>query len=191
MNYVPAKWPSSTQVLHDAGLYGDIAKWSDSEAMRRGRLVDAACNLLAMGKELTDEWCFEHPECGPYVDGYYEFLKRHQVKLVKCAFEVVNRPLRYTGHPDQLVLLDDVLVLIDIKTGGMPKCTPLQLASYEMALYSMNDPDVADSRIVRCGLQLAAGDFKLHWFTDPREKDEWSILVQAWHVRAKYIEVSE
>jgi hypothetical protein len=176
-------WPTTTQVLHDAGLYGDIAKWSDSEAMHRGRLVDAACNLLAMGKVIPGDWKNNHPECDPYTDGYYDFLSHHEVKLIKCAFEVVNTPLKYRGHPDQLVMLDGVRTLIDIKTGGMPKCTALQLASYEMALYSMGE-----ERVIRLGLQLAAGDYKLHFFTDPREKDEWSILVQAWHVRSKYIE---
>ena len=45
-------WPSTTQVLKDAGLYGDIERWGDSDSMRRGRLVDAACNLLLMGKQL-------------------------------------------------------------------------------------------------------------------------------------------
>ena len=176
------QWPTTTQVLHDAGLYSDLARWSDSDAMRRGRLLDAACNLLAMGKIIPGDWKNNHPECDAYTDGYYKFLLRHEVKLIKCAFEVRNHVLRYTGHPDQLVLLDGKRVLLDIKTGGMPKCTALQLASYEMALYS-----VGEERVRRLGLQLAAGDFKFHWFDDPRDKDEWSILVQAHHIRSKYI----
>jgi len=185
------QWPSTTQILHDAGLYGEIARWSDAAAMRRGRLVDGACNLLVMGKDLTDEWCYAHPECLPYLEAYNKFLMKHEVKLIKCAFEVRHRELRYTGHPDQLVMLDGSRTLLDIKTGGMPKPTPLQLASYEVALYSMNDPELGTERVRRLGLQLADSEFTMHWFTDPRDKDEWSILAQAHHIRNKYVESTE
>jgi hypothetical protein len=175
-------FPSTTRVLKDNGLYGDIARWSDSEAMRRGRLCDAACNLLAMGKDIEDPWYEAHPECIPYIDGYKEFLRAHEPKLVQCAFEVVNKAERYMGHPDQVLILSGVRATVDIKTGGMPPVTPLQLASYELAERSMGMP-----RSTRIGLQLAKGDFRLHYFTDPRDFDEWTILVRAWHVRAKYI----
>lgn len=178
------QWPTTTQVLHDAGLYGDIARWSDLEAMKRGRYVDGGCNLLAMGKSLNAaDWSPEH---WSYIECYMRFLQRHVVKLTRCAFEVINKPLRYTGHPDQLLMLDGVRALIDIKTGGMSKVTGLQLASYEMALYSMGE-----DRVTRFGLQLNPDlpeGFKLHPFTDPREKDEFSILVQAHHIRNKYVE---
>lgn len=192
-------WPTTTQVLHDAGLYGDIAKWSDTEAMRRGRLVDAACNLLAMGKVIPGDWKNNHPECDPYTDAYWDFFHHHKVELIKCAFEVVNKTERYQGHPDQLVVLDGRLALIDIKTGGMPPVTCLQLASYEMALRDMkmelveveHGVDIASHQphLARWGLQLKPdGKFKLHPFTDPRDRDEWTIIVRAHHIRKKYIE---
>ena len=181
-------WPSTTQVLHDAGLYGDLARWSDSEAMRRGRLVDAACNLLLMQKQLPESWETDHPECVPFIDGYRMFLAKHNpVIMLACAFEVVNKVERYVGHPDQLVMLDGVRALLDLKTGGMPAPTALQLASYEMAL----DPEMIrtcpKTPTIRVGLQLSRGDFRLHYFFDPRIKDEWLILVRAWWVKHKYV----
>ena len=174
--------PSVTTILKDAGLYGDIERWSDSEAMRRGRLTDAACNLLAMGKVLPEAWEIDHPECVPFIDGYRSFLQRHRVQLIDCAREVTNRNERYLGHYDQLLMLDGgVRALIDIKTGGLPPVTALQLAGYELACYSMGI-----ERVTRFALQLARGDFKLVPFTDPRDKDEFTILVRAHWVRAKY-----
>ena len=133
-------WPSTTQVLKDAGLYGDIERWSDSDAMRRGRLVDAACNLLVMGKELPQSWEIYHPECVPFIDGYRAFLARHKVELIDCAFKVIDKNNKFVGHPDQLIMLDGKRTLIDIKTGGMPKCTDLQLASYHCAMTAMGMP---------------------------------------------------
>jgi hypothetical protein len=174
-------WPSTTQVLKDAGLYGDIERFGDAESMRRGRLVDAACNLLLMEKEIPASWYDQHPECEPYIAGYQHFLIRHKVRLIQCAFEVVNKAERYIGHPDQLIMLDDVQAMIDIKTGGMPKTTALQTASYELAERSMGVP-----RSIRVGLQLVGGDFKLHYFTNPADFDEWTILVRAHWIKAKY-----
>jgi hypothetical protein len=174
--------PSTTEILKAAGLYADLERFGDPESMRRGRLVDAACNLLVMGKELPQAWETDHLECVPFIDGYRSFLQRHTVNLIECAFEVVNKAERYLGHPDQLIMLDGVRALIDIKTGGMQPTTSLQTASYEMAMYSMGMP-----RVTRFGLQLARGDFKLHPFIDPRDKDEFIILARAHWIRRKYL----
>ncbi len=174
-------WPSTTQVLKDAGLYGDIERWSDSEAMRRGRLVDAACNLLLMGKVIPGDWANNHPECDPYTEGYAEFLSRHKVEYINCAFEVIDKTERTRGHPDQLVMLDGVRALLDIKSGGMPRTCAIQLASYEVMMYSMGM-----ERVTRFGLQLARGDFKLYPFSDPFDKDRWRILARWWWIRAEF-----
>lgn len=177
-------WPTTTQVLKDAGLYGDIERWSDFEAMRRGRLTDAACNLLAMGKELPQSWEIDHPECVPFIDGYRAFLQRHKVNLIECAFEVIDKTERTKGHPDQLLMLDGVRALIDLKTGGMPKTCRIQLASYEVMMASMGMP-----KVTRFGLQLARGDFKLWPFVDPFDKDRWRILARWWWIKNEFVGV--
>lgn len=187
-------WPSTTEVLKAHGFYGQIERWSakaDREqpseyecknSRDRGTLVDGGCNLLAMGKTLGDGWKSHEACCMPFLDGYRDFLMRHRVKLIQCAFEVENKPERYRGHPDQLVELDGVRAVLDIKTGAMPMVAPLQLASYELAMRSMGMP-----RSIRVGLQLSRGDFKIHYFTDPRDFDEFTILVRAQWVRRKYL----
>ena len=187
-------WPSTTQVLKAAGLYGDSERWfakADANqpaefecknSAQRGRFVDGGCNLLLMGKTLGDGWKSHEACCMPFLDGYREFLLRHRVKLIQCAYEVENKVERYRGHPDQLVELDGVRATLDLKTGGFPPVTPLQLASYELAQRSMGMP-----RSIRVGLQLTRGDFKLHYFNDPRDFDEWTILVRAFHVKRKYV----
>ena len=181
-------WPSTTQVLADAGLYGDISRWTskaDREqpeeyacagGMARGRAVDGGCNLLLMRKQLDVAWCRKHEACClPFLDGYKEFLRRHDVKLIDCAFEVVNKAERYVGHPDQVVMLDGVRATLDIKSGAMPAVTKFQLASYDSAQRSMGMP-----RTLRVGIQLSRGDFKPHYFTDPRDLDFWVIEVRHW-----------
>jgi hypothetical protein len=191
-------WPSTTTVLKDAGLYGDAERWyhhADAtqpaeyeckNSAQRGRFVDGGCNLLAMGKTLGDGWKSHEACCMPFLEGYREFLLRHKVKLIQCAYEVVNKAERYVGHPDQTVMLCDghgseVRATLDVKSGGFPPVTPLQLASYESAQRSMGMP-----RSIRVGLQLTRGDFKLHYFNDPRDFDEWTILVRAHWIRAKF-----
>ena len=190
---IKMNWPSTTQVLKAAGLYGDSERWfakADANqpaefecknSAQRGRFVDGGCNLLLMGKTLGDGWKSHEACCMPFLDGYREFLLRHRVKLIQCAFEVVHKAERVVGHPDQLVELDGVRAVLDLKSGGMPKTAPLQLASYELAMRSMGMP-----RAIRVGVQLTRGDFKLHYFNDPREMDEFIILARAWWVRAKY-----
>ncbi len=183
-------WPSTTQVLKDAGLYGDSERWfrkadrnqpveyACPTSAGRGRAIDAGCNLLAMGKELQPEWIAKHEACCvPFIDGYRDFLARHKVNLIDCAFEVIDKNNRFVGHPDQLVMLDGKRTLIDIKTGGMPICCDLQLASYHCGMLAMGMPPAE-----RVGLQLARGDFEPYWFNDPRDFDKWLILVRNWWI---------
>jgi hypothetical protein len=187
-------WPTTTEVIKAAGLYGNIERWSAKAAKeqpsdyecrdsaQRGRFVDGGANLLAMGKTLGDEWKPHEACCVPFLDGYREFLMRHRVKLIACAYEVEHKAERVKGHPDQLVELDGVRATLDIKTGAMPIMAPLQLASYELAQRSMGMP-----RSIRVGVQLTRGDFKLHYFTDPSNFDEFTILVRAHWIRRKYL----
>jgi len=192
-------WPSTTQVLKDFGLYGDIARWSDRAAenrdesdactnpAQRGRVVDGVCNLLLMRKGIPTEWRAKHETCCvPFVEGYEKLLKDHDVNHIKCGYAVINKTERYVGHPDQRVLLDGVPALFDLKSGSMPATADIQTASYLKAERAEH-PDWKDLfKSIRVGVQLTRGDYKLHYFTDPRVGDEFIILVRAWWIQRKY-----
>jgi hypothetical protein len=206
-------WPSTTQVLKDFGLYGDIARWSDRAAenreesdactnpAQRGRVVDSACNRLLMGldlgvgKETGKDFRLHHATCCmPFVEGYERLLQdgKHKLEPVKCgfpdrfAYEVINKSERYVGHPDQRVILDGVPALFDIKSGSIPPTTDIQTASYLKAERSMDPQNKDLFKSIRVGVQLTRGDYILHYFTDPRVGDEFIILVRAWWIQRKY-----
>lgn len=184
-------WPHTTQVLKDAGMYGNIETWTAKAAanqpaeyecrdsLQRGRFVDGGCNLILMNKSLdTPEWRAHDACCGPFLDGYRLFLREHKVDLIQCAMEVTHRTERYSGHIDQLVMLDDKRTLLDIKSGSMPISAPLQLASYYCAMIAMGMP-----RVARVGLLLTRGDYNPYYFNDPGDFDTWLIEVRHWWVK--------
>jgi hypothetical protein len=154
-----------------------------SDRAQSGRVIDGACNLLAMRKELPDTWRAKHETCCvPFVEGYEKLLRKHKVVLVRCAYEVINAAERYCGHPDQRVLLDDVPALFDIKSAeAMPAHTDLQIWSYLRAERAM-EPANKDLYSTSCvGVQLSRGDYKLHYYTNPRVGDEFIIHARWYH----------
>jgi len=181
-------FPSVTRVLHAHGFYDLYSNPNiDSEAaMLRGRLVDEACNHLAAYGKVDNDWLGRHPECEPYISAYRSFLNDHRVKLIDYQFEVKHDIERYIGHPDQLCELDGYpFVLLSIKTGAIPLWNALQEAAYVLAMKRM--PRFADMRIQRAALQLKPdGKYTYRFWADPFDFDHWTLLVRAWHVRAKY-----
>lgn len=174
-------WPSPTRLFKFFGLYGD--RRPDEAAMRRGRLVDAASNLMATGHDLRDFrsengeiWQAAHPELSPYLLAMQKFLDEHTIIVVRHQVDVVNEYPKYRGRFDWEAVIDGLPAYVDLKTtssGRIPKCTAVQTAMYAQA--------DGDRRKKRFGLALCGNaNYRLIPFTDYRDFDQGNIWCMAW-----------
>lgn len=187
-------WPRCTQILKDEGIIDTGGDWYyQPKHLRRGRLVDAACNILGAGRSIEPDWWamtsgerdddrVPHTDCRPYIDAYATFLRETGFRMTHCAVEVRNAAYRYIGHIDQLGLLPARTfgaALIDIKTGGESDWHRLQLGGYKPAVIQTIG-EVPD----RFNLYLTNdGKYRLVCRNNPRDVSEFAILAQAWHIK--------
>jgi hypothetical protein len=187
---VTTPWPSTTQLLRHFGLMRDYSEFGSDDALERGRKVHAACHLLAEHEPLDPidatpgEWEARNPECTPYIDAYRAFLMDHRVKLLECEREYRSHTHRFISHPDQIVLLDNFgMVDLELKSGSMPKCCPLQTAGQVLA---MSKP------MRRFGLLLQSnGGYKLYPHEDFRDYDRFRAMVDTYWTIQTYAENPE
>jgi hypothetical protein len=143
-------------------------------AMRRGRLVTAACHLLAGHEALGEGWEARHPECHPYLDAYRRFQREHRIELIESEVEYRSEVHRFISHPDQIVMLDGSgPVDLELKSGSMPKWCQLQTAGQVLA---MGKPQMK-----RFALQLKAdGNYKLFPHEDFRDLDRFRAMIETY-----------
>ena len=181
-------WPRCTRILKDFNLIAD-AFYFEPRHRRRGRLVDAACNLLGRGIKIEDEWWEQcsgvrdddrvfHHEVRPFVAAYEKFLAETGFKLRYHAAEVRNSVDRYIGHIDQVGDLYDGTTTLDLKTGGESEFHRFQLGGY--------GPAVLESlglHTRRANLYLTDdGKYRLVKRCDRRDITEFQALARAWWV---------
>jgi hypothetical protein len=189
-----AEWPRATQILKDFNFIQD-AWYFEPKHRRRGRLVDAACNLLGAGHEIEKDWWgrtsgerdddrVAHEECRPFIEAYMQFLRETGFRIKHCALEVKNSACRYIGHIDQIGDIPSQsrnwpLSLIDIKTGGESDWHKYQLGLY---IPAVNETLETFSQR-RYNLYLTNdGKHRLVERKDRRDISEALILAQAWHL---------
>ena len=167
-------WPSTTGVLRYFGFMADLERNSNEAAMQRGRLVTAACHLIAAGEPFKEGWEANHPECAPYIDAYRKFYREHRFTLKEAEGEYLCLPHRFVSHPDQVGELDDIgLVDLELKSGSMPAWCRLQTAGQVLA---MGYPAMR-----RFGLLLQHdGNYKLYPHEDFRDLDRFRALIDAY-----------
>lgn len=166
-------WPSTTEVLQFFGFTGDYFPGT-SDAMKRGKLVHAACHLIGTASSLGEGWEARHLECATYLDAYRKFLREHRFRLIEWEAEYRSEELRFVSHPDQIGILDSFgLVDLELKSGGMPPWCRLQTAGQVLA--------IGDPAVKRFGLQLKDdGNYLLHPFEDFRDLDRFRALIDAY-----------
>jgi len=169
--------PSTTEIIKHFGLTANYEAFSNPEVMQRGRLVTAACHLIAAKKDLGDGWETRHPECHGFIDAYRKFCREHRVTLLEAEREYYSGVYRYRSHPDQIVKLDDYPEPVDLelKSGSMPKWCQLQTAGQVLA--------IGNPRMKRFGLLLQVdATYKLYPHTDWRDLDRFRSLIDAYWV---------
>jgi hypothetical protein len=127
-------YPRVTQILRSMVLFDQDASWLKPRYLRRGRLVDAAANLIATGFGIDGDWWkghsgeapddrVEHEEVREYLIGVSAFLREHEFVVTDTQLEVVNESERYIGHLDWLGHFKkdpNRKVVIDLKCGPPP-----------------------------------------------------------------------
>jgi len=141
--------PSVTTILDaypkDAGYYawiksvGQDADTIRDEAGRRGTTVHEMTEAYDAGVEVSlltedgqlaykvSEWAM--------LERYVEFIQRFQPKIVMTEQNFVNPQLGWAGTVDRVITLNNVTILLDIKTSNAIYPTYwLQLAAYRILL---------------------------------------------------------
>jgi hypothetical protein len=118
---------SVTEVLQAVGI---IREFGSDAAMDRGTRVHRACCDIDLGLNPTIE-----DEDVPYVEAYRAFLNITGAEPVLIEQPVYHETHRYAGTLDRLYLIGGAeRWLADIKTGSLPKHTPIQLSAYAACL---------------------------------------------------------
>jgi hypothetical protein len=166
-------WPSTTEILRYFGLMADYEQFGNEDALRRGRLVTAGCHILGAGNS-DQQWESRHPECHPYLDAYRRFLREHHFELLAAEQEYRSSVHRFISHPDQIGKLDGFgMTNLELKSGSMPKCCPLQTGGQVLA---MGHPAIR-----RFGLLLKNdGSYQLFPHDDFRDIDRFAAMIQTY-----------
>lgn len=115
--------PSVTQVLRNAGLI--CTEFYSEKAMRRGTDVHLAIYHLAGNRAVE-----VREDIIPYIDAYQKFIKASGARVRLCEQIVYSTTYDYAGTFDWYGELNGNMVLIDLKTGGDPSYSGMQLAAY-------------------------------------------------------------
>lgn len=167
-------WPSTTQIIKFFGLSWDYEEFASEEASQRGRLVHAACHLLADNQFFNEGWEARHPECHPYLDAYRKFLREHSFILMHAEKEFRSEAHRFISHPDQIGTLDKHgMVVLELKSGSMPNWCRLQTAGQVLSM--------GRTVLSRFALLLQKdGSYKLFPHEDFRDLDRFRSMVETW-----------
>ena len=122
--------PSVTQIIADAGLYGNTSYFTDY-SRDRGSFVHKAIEYHLSG-ELSEETL--DPVIVPYLDAWKRFQSEANYISDLCEERLASNVYRFAGTIDHIGYLDGHFSIIDVKTGAPAPATGIQLAGYEILL---------------------------------------------------------
>ena len=164
-------YPSVTQVIGEAGMYGSAAAYWDDHSRDRGSNVHKAIELYHRG---TLDMNALDPVIMPYMKAWLSFLDVSNFYPSMIEHRLYNTGVMVAGTADMIGPVKDGAAIIDIKTGAPGPAAAIQLAGYEF-LYG------AAQRIV---VQLKKdGKFKCHYYTDRHDRDVFLSAVSVYHWR--------
>jgi len=150
--------PSVTQIIDDVGLIDTT--WFTPESRERGTAVHVGCQLL---NERSLSWESVDPRIEPYIRAYDRFLL--EIDWVPESWEKIVDGGTYAGTYDLIMERPDgSRILIDIKSGCMPKWAGMQTAAYAL-------PHALAQR--GCLVLSKNGTYKLHMLNDFKDVLDW------------------
>lgn len=160
------RFPSVTEVLDPLLELDGIPKAVLKAAAEFGTHVHMACHLFDRG--VLDEPALD-PHLAPYLAGWKLFLRETKSTVVATELRVGHAKLRYAGTLDKIIVYRGKHVLLDIKSGEVPRTVGPQTAAYnEAAGLTLSG---------RYCLQLRPdATYRLTKLSDPTD---WSIFLSA------------
>jgi hypothetical protein len=174
--------PSVTQILKVAGLTDDWDNWRSQAreaAMRRGRIVHAACHYL---DENALDWESVKPEYQPYVRAWQRFREDVRDFVIQDIEKPVASPdFLYAGMMDRngVIGTGKQFVVVDIKTSSsktVPEWTRLQTVAYAVA-------DKPDRVCLRAAVVLGPdGTYRWHEYPQQTWREDFADFLAACRV---------
>lgn len=155
--------PSVTQILGRYEDWSAIPPGIREAALARGRRIHAACALM------LDGFIGPHDsgdDIAPYLVQFERFLAESGFVATLSEERVFSERLHYAGTLDMYGYLPKRrLVLIDIKTGSVPRSAGPQTAAYARALKECEGHETR----YRYALLLTPGGYKLVLLDNPND----------------------
>ena len=103
---------------------------SSGVAAKTGSDVHLLCERIGRGEDPR-----VHPDLVGFTDNYRKFIREFEVKFLEVEVTAWSDTHGYAGTLDSIVMLDDEVVILDIKTGasGIWPDVALQLCAYARA----------------------------------------------------------
>lgn len=168
--------PSVSEIIKEAGLGlpGYIPRKNLEKASKRGTTLHKALELFDLGR-LGNRSAYE-----PYITAWEAFKREKNVVILESEYIVHTET--YAGTLDRLVLLDDQLAIIDIKTGSVSLGHPIQTAAYSMALRTL--AAFEDEEILRFCLYFDEDEYCLiEHEDDARDEMVFHSALDIWHYK--------
>jgi hypothetical protein len=123
--------PSVTQIIADAGLYGDTAYFTDY-SRDRGSFIHEAIEYHLSG-ELDEETL--DPVIVPYLDAWKKFQAEANYVSDSCEERLASDVYHFAGTIDHIGHLGGHFSIIDVKTSVVASAAEqIQTAAYELLL---------------------------------------------------------
>lgn len=127
--------PSVTQLMQKYGIVN--AEYYGLFGCVRGSHVHTAC-------QYDDEGCLDikalDPQIEPYIRAYKDFKKQTNIKIDRIETPLFDRDNWFAGTFDRTAKIGNNYILIDIKTGVLPRWINVQLAGYRMLILKSDIP---------------------------------------------------
>ena len=161
--------PSVTQVLGLLMDFGGVAAEVLARAAEFGSHVHEAIDLDNKGD--LDEAGLDAALL-PYVATWRRLLADMGATVVESELRLADARMGYAGTLDAVLEVRGRRVLVDIKTGVVPRTVGPQLAAYEHLLVANGHP----KPLRRLCAQLLGDEYRLHDCKDPAD---WSVFLSA------------
>lgn len=124
------KFPSVTQIIADAGLYGDTSYFTE-HSRKRGKFAHRVIEYYLAGT--LDEATID-----PFLLPYFHAWQRFEAEAVfisdECEKVMASEIHRFAGTVDHIGHLNGHYCLIDVKTGSPSPTHAIQTAAYGILL---------------------------------------------------------
>lgn len=171
--------PSVTQILERVGIVNTAFFAQYPEATQRGTDVHEATALIDAGSLTAADFT-------EWIRGYVDSWELFKIDEGITSFDLIEQrfgsaELGYAGTADRVAIIGGRETILDIKTGRPAKYHALQTAAYAIGLFDIPED------VRRCCVHVTAdAKYRVKWYDDPADLDDWRALVGYIRVMGKY-----